>query len=140
MEPLWTQQLMLCRTLQKPMETVSCSVLHPLPFFNTCSYNKHFQFLKTQLSFLPTFSTNSHFPRKNFPHFNGLTAFRSLPPHNNPNPSQELAILLEVEGWGPFSWFRILVFYFFFVSVLVQNSCIFFSFLFFNGSLLLPYF
>ncbi|KAL6332888.1 hypothetical protein AAG906_019400 [Vitis piasezkii] len=89
---------MLCRTLQKPMETVSCSVLHPLPFFNTCSYNKHFQFLKTQLSFLPTFSTNLHFPRKNFPHFNGLTAFRSLPPHNNPNPSQELAILLEVEG------------------------------------------
>ncbi|XP_034698899.1 CBBY-like protein isoform X3 [Vitis riparia] len=89
---------MLCRTLQKPMETVSCSVLHPLPFFNTCSYNKHFQFLKTQLSFLPSFSTNLHFPRKNFPHFNGLTAFRSLPPHNNPNPSQELAILLEVEG------------------------------------------
>ena len=112
MEPLWTQQLMLCRTLQKPMETVSCSVLHPLPFFDTCSYNKHFQFLKTQLSFLPTFSTNLHFPRKNFPHFNGLTAFRSLPPHNNPNPSQELAILLEVEGWGPF--------------FLVQNSCILF--------------
>ncbi|RVW78175.1 hypothetical protein CK203_058439 [Vitis vinifera] len=53
---------------------------------------------QTQLSFLPTFSTNLHFPRKNFPHFNGLTAFRSLPPHNNPNPSQELAILLEVEG------------------------------------------
>ncbi|KAL5773445.1 hypothetical protein ACOSQ2_013369 [Xanthoceras sorbifolium] len=92
------------------METASCLLVNSLRFsslitnhiINPNKYyyenpprnNKNFCLLP---SFSSTFSTNYASPR-NFFHVNGFTAFSSTSAHDNHKPSQELALLLEVDG------------------------------------------
>ncbi|KAK8608224.1 hypothetical protein V6N13_023653 [Hibiscus sabdariffa] len=87
------------------METASCSILYTLGFSNNTpspTINNNLSLPpKTNLCSIPPFS--STFPRNFHSHgknlqFNGFTAFSSSPNTQNQNPSQELAVLLEVDG------------------------------------------
>jgi hypothetical protein len=91
------------------METASCSILNSLRFSNniinngnnrskySCLYAPRNPYLL--LPFSSTFPTirNSTSPGKCL-HFNRFIAFCSPSTSENQNPSQELAVLLEVEG------------------------------------------
>ncbi|CAK9182105.1 unnamed protein product [Ilex paraguariensis] len=84
------------------METASCPVLNPLRFSSITNNNSRLcDIVRTHLHFLPSFSPT--FPRKlNFCgkslQFNRFTVLSSPSSHLHQNPSQELAVLLEVEG------------------------------------------
>ncbi|KAL4290351.1 hypothetical protein GQ457_14G008030 [Hibiscus cannabinus] len=87
------------------METASCSILYTLVFSNNTpspTINNNLSLPpKTNLSSIPPFS--STFPRNFHSHgknlqFNGFTAFSSSSSTQNQNPSQELAVLFEVDG------------------------------------------
>ncbi|KAL7160766.1 hypothetical protein ACSBR2_041422 [Camellia fascicularis] len=81
------------------METASYPILHtPLIINNNCKFH---EFPKNHFHFLPLFS--SAFSRKfNFPgkslQFKRFTASSSSSSSFEQNPSQDLAVLLEVEG------------------------------------------
>ncbi|XWS19947.1 hypothetical protein CRYUN_Cryun31cG0059400 [Craigia yunnanensis] len=88
------------------METASCSILYTLRFSTnavTATINNSNLCLlpKNNLCPLPSFSStfprNFNFHGKNL-QFNGFTAFSSPSSAQNQNPSQELAVLLEVDG------------------------------------------
>ncbi|XWS12278.1 hypothetical protein CRYUN_Cryun37aG0075800 [Craigia yunnanensis] len=88
------------------METASCSILYSLCFSTnnvtaTIKNNNLCPLPKNNLGLLPSFSStfprNFNFRGKNL-QFNGFTAFSSPSCAQNQNPSQELAVLLEVDG------------------------------------------
>ncbi|KAE8707962.1 haloacid dehalogenase-like hydrolase domain-containing protein [Hibiscus syriacus] len=87
------------------METASCSILYTLGFsrntLNSTINNNHCLPPKSNICSIPSFS--STFPRNFNSHgknlqFNDFTAFSSSSSSQNHNPSQELAVLLEVDG------------------------------------------
>ena len=77
--------------------------MNPLRFSSSTNNNSRlFDIVRTHLHFLPSFSPT--FPRKlNFcgksSPFNRFTVLSSPSSHLHQNPSQELAVLLEVEGY-----------------------------------------
>ncbi|KAK8664520.1 hypothetical protein V6N13_084306 [Hibiscus sabdariffa] len=89
------------------MEIASCSILYTLGFSNNTvtpspAINNNLCLppksnLCSLPSFSPTFPRNLNSPGKNL-QFNGFTAFSSSSSAQNQNPSQELAVLLEVDG------------------------------------------
>ncbi|XP_031269890.1 CBBY-like protein [Pistacia vera] len=88
------------------MEATSCSLLNSFRIINSTNSTNKFYYetparIHHKLSNFPSFSTT--FPSLNFPgkflHTNGgFTAFCSTSPNKTQNPSQELALLLEVDG------------------------------------------
>ncbi|KAL6201626.1 hypothetical protein ACLB2K_025339 [Fragaria x ananassa] len=86
------------------MEFASCSILRPQSFSSIfCYTNSHlYAFPKTHLNlgvspFSPAFPKSSTFPGKCL-HFHRFTASSSLSGADEQNASQELAVLLEVDG------------------------------------------
>ncbi|WRX27499.1 hypothetical protein QQP08_019986 [Theobroma cacao] len=91
------------------METASCSILYTLRFSAntmTASMNNNKLYYETSLprnrlcllpSFPSAFPRNFNFRGKNL-QLNGFAAFSSPSSAQNQNPSQELAVLLEVDG------------------------------------------
>ncbi|GAV86417.1 HAD_2 domain-containing protein [Cephalotus follicularis] len=98
------------------METASCSLLYTLRFSSTviCNtidnhnnnnknkrYNSQTLHRNNHLSLVPSFSStfpgNHNFPAKCL-QVRGCSAFSSSSSRTNQNPSQELAVLLEVDG------------------------------------------
>ncbi|KAA8537105.1 hypothetical protein F0562_029583 [Nyssa sinensis] len=90
-------------SVESPMETVSCPILYTLRSPSIINHtNKYYQDSRNHLHFLPlfspTFPRNISFRGKNV-QFNRFTASSSLSTSRfHQDPSQELAILLEVEG------------------------------------------
>ncbi|TQD84479.1 hypothetical protein C1H46_029959 [Malus baccata] len=84
------------------MDAASCSILRAQPFSSTARF---FAFPKNNPNLVPSFSStfprNSTFPGKCL-HFDRFAAFSSLSSAQDQNPSQELAVLLEVDGWDDF--------------------------------------
>ncbi|KAM7524664.1 hypothetical protein LguiA_014566 [Lonicera macranthoides] len=85
------------------METISGPVLHSLAFstITTNTKTNYYEIPRNHLHFLPpfppTFPRNLYFRSKTF-HFNRFAAFSSTSTPSDHNPSQQLAVLLEVEG------------------------------------------
>ncbi|KAM1138332.1 hypothetical protein ACFX14_036115 [Malus domestica] len=80
------------------MDAASCSILRAQPFSSTARF---FAFPENNPNLVPSFSStfprNSTFPGKCL-HFDRFAALSSLSSAQDENPSQELAVLLEVDG------------------------------------------
>lgn len=106
------------------MEFASCSILRAQPFstfilpanaINThlcASWPSSKHNLSLALPFFSTFPRNSTFPGK-CQHCDRFTAFSSISGSQDQNPSQKLAVLLEVDGW-----------HFLFLLLRVQAFCL----------------